>query len=144
VSRVGGAAQIKAMKQVAGTLRLDLAQFREMQAFAQFASDLDQATQKQLARGQRLTEMLKQGQYVPIPVAEQVLAIWATNEGYLDDVEIKDVRRFEKELIEFVKGQHAEALNKLSSVKDLKNEEVKGLVKKAVEAFKRTFQASSN
>jgi len=144
VSRVGGAAQIKAMKQVAGTLRLDLAQFREMQAFAQFASDLDQATQKQLARGQRLTEMLKQGQYVPIPVAEQVLAIWATNEGYLDDVEIKDVRRFEKELIEFVKGQHAEALNKLSTVKDLKNEEVKGLVKKAVEAFKRTFQASSN
>ncbi len=144
VSRVGGAAQIKAMKQVAGTLRLDLAQFREMQAFAQFASDLDQATQKQLARGQRLTEMLKQGQYVPIPVAEQVLAIWATNEGYLDDVEIKDVRRFEKELIEFVKGQHAEALNKLSSVKDLKNEEVKGLVKKAVEAFKRTFQTSSN
>jgi len=144
VSRVGGAAQIKAMKQVAGTLRLDLAQFREMQAFAQFASDLDQATQKQLARGQRLTEMLKQGQYVPIPVAEQVLAIWATNEGYLDDVEIKDVRRFEKELIEFVKGQHAEALNKLASIKDLKNDEVKGLVKKAVEAFKRTFQASSN
>ncbi len=144
VSRVGGAAQIKAMKQVAGTLRLDLAQFREMQAFAQFASDLDMATQKQLARGQRLTEILKQGQYAPVPVAEQVLAIWATNEGYLDDVEIKDVRRFEKELIEFVKGQHAEALNKLSTVKDLKNEEVKGLVKKAVEAFKRTFQASSN
>jgi F-type H+-transporting ATPase subunit alpha len=143
VSRVGGNAQIKAMKQVAGTLRLDLAQFREMQAFAQFASDLDAATQRQLARGQRLTEVLKQGQYQPMPVEEQVLVIWATNEGYLDDVEMKDVKRFEKELLEFVKGQHADALEKVRTVRDIKNDDVKNTVKKAVEAFKRTFQTSA-
>ncbi len=142
VSRVGGSAQIKAMKQVAGTLRLDLAQFREMQAFSQFASDLDAATQKQLARGQRLTELLKQGQYLPMPVEEQVLVIWSANEGYLDDVEMKDVKRFEKELLDFVKGQHPEALTKLKSIKDLKNDDVKGAVTKALQAFKKTFQAS--
>jgi F-type H+-transporting ATPase subunit alpha len=116
VSRVGGNAQIKAMKQVAGTLRLDLAQFREMQAFAQFASDLDAATQKQLSRGSRLTEVLKQGQYQPMPVEEQVLMIWSANEGYLDDVEIKDIKRFEKELLEFIKGQHPQALEKIRTV----------------------------
>jgi F-type H+-transporting ATPase subunit alpha len=143
VSRVGGNAQIKAMKQVAGTLRLDLAQYREMQAFAQFASDLDAATQKQLARGARLTEVLKQGQYQPVPVEEQVLVIWAANEGYLDDVEMPDIKRFESELLQFVKGQHAAALEKLRTIKDLKNDEVKSAVKNAVEAFKRTFQASS-
>jgi F-type H+-transporting ATPase subunit alpha len=142
VSRVGGNAQIKAMKQVAGTLRLDLAQFREMQAFAQFASDLDAATQKQLARGQRLTEVLKQGQFQPMPVEEQVLMIWAANEGYLDDVEIKDIKRLEKELLEFVKSQHPDALTKIKTVKDIKNDDVKATVKKAVEAFKKTFQPS--
>jgi F-type H+-transporting ATPase subunit alpha len=141
VSRVGGNAQIKAMKQVAGTLRLDLAQYREMQAFAQFASDLDAATTKQLARGARLTEVLKQGQYEPMPVEEQVLLIWSANEGYLDDVEIKDVKRFEKELLEFVKSQHAKALEQIRTVKDIKNDAVKGAVKAALEAFKRTFQS---
>jgi len=141
VSRVGGNAQIKAMKQVAGTLRLDLAQFREMQAFAQFASDLDAATQKQLSRGSRLTEVLKQGQYQPMPVEEQVLMIWSANEGYLDDVELKDIKRFEKELLEFIKGQHPQALEKIRTVKDIKNEDVKGSVKAALEAFKRTFQS---
>ncbi|MFM2417681.1 MAG: hypothetical protein RL385_2404 [Pseudomonadota bacterium] len=143
VSRVGGNAQIKAMKQVAGTLRLDLAQFREMQAFAQFASDLDAATQRQLARGQRLTEVLKQGQYQPMPVEQQVLVIWCANEGFLDDVEMKDVKRFETELLAFVKSQHAAALDKIRTVKDIKNDDVKSTVKKAVEAFKRTFQPSS-
>ncbi len=142
VSRVGGNAQIKAMKQVAGTLRLDLAQFREMQAFAQFASDLDAATQKQLARGQRLTEVLKQGQFQPVPVEEQVLVIWAANEGYLDDVDIKDVKRFEGELVAFTKSQHADALDKIRTVKDIKNDAVRNAVKQAVEAFKRTFQSS--
>jgi F-type H+-transporting ATPase subunit alpha len=142
VSRAGGNAQIKAMKQVAGTLRLDLAQFREMQAFAQFASDLDAATQKQLARGQRLTEVLKQGQFQPMPVQEQVLVIWAANEGYLDDVEMKDVKRFENELLTFVRAQHADALDKIKTVKDIKNDDVKGAVKRAVEAFKKTFQPS--
>jgi F-type H+/Na+-transporting ATPase subunit alpha len=143
VSRVGGNAQIKAMKQVAGTLRLDLAQFREMQAFAQFASDLDAATQKQLARGQRLTEVLKQGQYQPMPVEEQVLVVWSANEGYLDDVEMKDVKRFEKELLAFVKSQHAAALEKIRTVKDIKNDDVKAAVKAAVTAYKKTFQPSS-
>jgi F-type H+-transporting ATPase subunit alpha len=143
VSRVGGNAQIKAMKQVAGTLRLDLAQYREMQAFAQFAADLDAATQKQLARGQRLTEVLKQGQFQPQPVEEQVLVLWAANEGYLDSVEIKDVKRFETELISFTKSQHAAALDKIRTVKDIKNDDVKSTVKAAVEAFKKTFTASS-
>jgi F-type H+-transporting ATPase subunit alpha len=142
VSRVGGNAQIKAMKQVAGTLRLDLAQFREMQAFAQFASDLDAATQKQLARGQRLTEVLKQGQFQPMPVEEQVFLIWAASEGYLDDVELKDIKRFENELLAFTKGQHADALEKIRTVKDIKKDEVKGAAKKAIESFKRTFQAT--
>ncbi len=140
VSRVGGNAQIKAMKQVAGTLRLDLAQYREMQAFAQFAADLDAATQKQLARGQRLTEVLKQGQYQPTPVEEQVLILWAANEGYLDKVDIKDVKRFEKELIEFTKSAHGDALTKIKTVKDLKNDDVKKTVKAAVDAFVATFK----
>ncbi|MEY4510077.1 MAG: hypothetical protein RLZZ450_2199 [Pseudomonadota bacterium] len=143
VSRVGGNAQIKAMKQVAGTLRLDLAQYREMQAFAQFAADLDAATQRQLARGQRLTEVLKQGQFQPQPVEEQVIVLWAANEGYLDSIEIKDVKRFETELISFTKSQHAAALDKIRTVKDIKNDDVKSTVKAAVEAFKKTFTASS-
>jgi F-type H+/Na+-transporting ATPase subunit alpha len=140
VSRVGGNAQIKAMKQVAGTLRLDLAQYREMQAFAQFAADLDAATQRQLARGSRLTEVLKQGQYQPAPVEEQVLILWAANEGYLDKVDIKDVKRFEKELLEFTKSQHASALEKIRTIKDIKNDDVKKTVKAAVDAFVATFK----
>ena len=143
VSRVGGNAQIKAMKQVAGTLRLDLAQYREMQAFAQFAADLDAATQKQLARGSRLTEVLKQKQYAPQAVEEQVLVLWAANEGYFDSVEIKDVKRFETELLAFTKSQHQGALDKIRTVRDLKNDDVKNAVKSAVEAFKKTFQAAS-
>jgi F-type H+-transporting ATPase subunit alpha len=139
VSRVGGNAQIKAMKQVAGTLRLDLAQFREMQAFAQFASDLDAATQKQLARGQRLTELLKQGQYQPMPVERQVLLIWAANEGYLDDVPVNEVKRFEKELLEYVEGQHPAAFERIRTIKDLKNEEVRAALKKGLDAFKNSF-----
>jgi F-type H+-transporting ATPase subunit alpha len=139
VSRVGGNAQIKAMKQVAGTLRLDLAQFREMQAFAQFASDLDAATQKQLARGSRLTELLKQGQYQPMPVERQVLLIWAANEGYLDDVPISEVKRFEKELLEYVESQHPQAFERIRTVKDLKNEEVRAALKKGLDAFKQAF-----
>src|ERR1051325_5083887 len=106
VSRVGGWAQIKAMKQVAGTLRLDLAQFRELQAFAQFGSDLDKATQAQLARGQRLTEILKQPQYQPMDVEKQVLVIWAATNGFTDDVAIEDVRRFEASLLKFVENSH--------------------------------------
>ena len=119
VSRVGGNAQIKAMKQVAGTLRLDLAQYRELAAFAQFGSDLDKATQAQLARGQRLTELLKQDQYAPLPVARQVLAIFAGTNGYVDDVPVEDVRRFEAELYRFVENTHPSLWQKLMEKKQL-------------------------
>src|SRR5207248_579465 len=97
VSRVGGAAQIKAMKQVAGSLRLDLAQYRELAAFAQFGSDLDKATQAQLARGERLTEILKQPQYQPMDVEKQVLIIWSATNGYIDDVPVESIKKFEAE-----------------------------------------------
>ena len=106
VSRVGGSAQIKAMKAVAGSLRLDLAQYREMAAFAQFGSELDKATQAQLARGQRMVELLKQGQYQPMPVENQVISIFAGTNGYLDDVPVNRVRQFEEELLDYVTREH--------------------------------------
>jgi F-type H+/Na+-transporting ATPase subunit alpha len=106
VSRVGGSAQIKAMKAVAGSLRLDLAQYREMAAFAQFGSELDKATQAQLARGQRMVELLKQGQYRPMPVENQVISIFAGTNGYLDDVPVNRVRQFEEELLDYVTREH--------------------------------------
>jgi len=104
------------MKQVAGTLRLDLAQFRELQAFAQFGSDLDKATQSQLARGQRLTEILKQPQYQPMSVENQILVIWAATKGYVDDIAIENVRPFEAELLQFVENSHPSLLQ---SIRDL-------------------------
>src|SRR5512138_2113271 len=122
VSRVGGSAQIKAMKQVAGTLRLDLAQFRELQAFAQFGSDLDKATQAQLARGQRLTEILKQPQYSPMDVEKQVLVIWAATNGYTDDIAVDDIRRFETGLLKFVENSHPGVLAAISEKKSLTDE----------------------
>lgn len=115
VSRVGGSAQIKAMKKVAGTLRLDLAQYRELAAFAQFGSDLDEATQKQLARGARLVELLKQGQYSPMNVEQQVLAIYAATNGYFDKVPVDQVSKTEKELIDFATARHQELLARLTS-----------------------------
>ncbi|GAC1537868.1 MAG: F0F1 ATP synthase subunit alpha [Polyangiales bacterium] len=124
VSRVGGNAQIKAMKAVAGTLRLDLAQYREMAAFAQFASDLDPATQQQLARGQRLVEILKQGQYVPLPVEKQVASIWAATTGYLDKIPVADVLRWERELYAFLDAKHATVL---ADIKGKKINDKKGL-----------------
>ena len=119
VSRVGGSAQIKAMKQVAGTLRLDLAQFRELQAFAQFGSDLDKATQSQLARGQRLVEILKQPQYHPIDVEHQVLAIWAATNGYTDNIAVEDVRRFEAELLRFAENSRPGLLQSIREKKTI-------------------------
>src|SRR5437867_8276251 len=106
VSRVGGSAQVKAMRQVAGSLRLDLAQYRELAAFAQFGSELDKATQAQLARGQRMVELLKQGQYQPMPVENQVISIFAGTNGYLDDVPVNRVRQFEEELLDYVTREH--------------------------------------
>src|SRR5690606_20810973 len=106
VSRVGGNAQTKAMKKIAGPLRLDLAQFREMAAFAQFASDLDASTRRQLERGQRLVELLKQGQYVPMPVERQIVSIYAGTNGYLDSIPVEAVREYEQELLRYVDESH--------------------------------------
>jgi F-type H+-transporting ATPase subunit alpha len=122
VSRVGGAAQIKAMKQVAGTLRIDLAQYRELAAFAQFGSDLDKATQSQLARGQRLVEILKQPQYQPMDVEKQVLVIWAATNGHVDDVPVEQVQRFEGELLRFVENSHPGVLQSINEKKSLTDE----------------------
>jgi F-type H+-transporting ATPase subunit alpha len=140
VSRVGGNAQIKAMKQVAGTLRLDLAQFRELAAFAQFGSDLDKVTQAQLARGQRLTELLKQDQYTPLPVAEQVLAIFAGTNGYIDDIAVEEIRRFETELYRFVENTHPSVWQKLMEKKQI-DDSLKQEFVKVLTEFKQRFAA---
>lgn len=137
VSRVGGAAQIKAMKQVAGTLRIDLAQFRELAAFAQFGSDLDKSTQNQLERGRRLTEVLKQGQYQPLEVVKQVFVIWAVSNGLTDDVSVSDIRRFETELMDFIESSHPAVIKTLTEKKSL-DDELKASMKEAVEDFKAT------
>ncbi|HXF96136.1 MAG TPA: F0F1 ATP synthase subunit alpha [Gemmatimonadales bacterium] len=136
VSRVGGNAQIKAMKQVAGRLRLDLAQYRELEAFAQFGSELDPATQKQLARGSRLVEVLKQPQYQPMPVEQQIMIIFAGTGGYLDDVEVPQIRAWEKSFLEFMTAQHPEIGEEIRTRKVL-SEDLTGRLKQAIEEFKR-------
>jgi F-type H+-transporting ATPase subunit alpha len=128
VSRVGSAAQIKAMKQVAGRIKLELAQYREMAAFAQFASDLDPATQRLLARGERLTELLKQGQYAPLPVEEQVVSIFAGVRGYLDQVDVGDVTRFEQGLLSDIKANGSDILTKIRDEQELSEATDKELV----------------
>jgi len=140
VSRVGGSAQIKAMKQVAGTLRLDLAQFRELAAFAQFGSDLDKATLAQLNRGQRMVEILKQDQYKPLPVEQQILVIFAGTNGYLDDVAVNAVKKFEAELVRFVVSKHQALLDDIKSKKQL-DDDLKSRLKAAIEEFKKSFTA---
>jgi F-type H+-transporting ATPase subunit alpha len=135
VSRVGGAAQIKAMKQIAGTLRIDLAQFRELAAFAQFGSDLDKATQAQLARGQRLMEILKQAQYQPMDVEKQVLVIWAATQGHVDEIAVEDVRRFESELLRFVENAHPSVLQAIREKKTL-TDEIKAELQTVLSDFK--------
>jgi F-type H+-transporting ATPase subunit alpha len=140
VSRVGGAAQIKAMKQVAGTMKLDLAQFREMEAFAQFASDLDAATKKQLARGQRLTEALKQGQYVPMDVIDQVVLIYAANKGYIDDLELRVIRRYKAELLEYLHASQNKLLETLATKRAIDGETEKSL-QAALKSFAEVFDA---
>jgi len=138
VSRVGGAAQIKAMKQVAGTLRLDLAQFRELQAFSQFGSDLDKATQQQLARGQRLTEILKQPQYRPMDVEKQVVVIWAASNGYVDDVSLDQVRRFETDLLDFIENSHPGLFESLREKKAI-TDDIKENLHQTLKDFKVRF-----
>ena len=140
VSRVGGNAQIKAMKQVAGTLRLNLAQFREMAAFAQFGSDLDAATQNMLSRGERLVEILKQDQYVPLPVEKQVLVIYAATNGWVDDYPPTSLRRYEDELLRFVESRHPDILTLIADKKQM-SDEVKEKVGAALDAFKEEFTA---
>jgi F-type H+/Na+-transporting ATPase subunit alpha len=140
VSRVGGAAQIKAMKQVAGTMKLDLAQYREMAAFAQFASDLDPATQRQLARGQRLTEMLKQGTGVPMDVVEQIVVIYAANNGYIDKYPLPSLRRYEVELLEYLKTSQKELLADITKRQKL-DEQVEPRLKQALKSFAEVFSA---
>jgi F-type H+-transporting ATPase subunit alpha len=140
VSRVGGNAQIKAMKQVAGSLRLDLAQYREMAAFAQFGSDLDKATQAQLAKGERLVEVLKQGQYVPLPVAKQILIVYAGVHGLLDGYPVSVLQRYEQELYKFVEDKHADVLAEIEKKKQL-DEQLDKKIQKILEAFKQVFTA---
>jgi F-type H+-transporting ATPase subunit alpha len=140
VSRVGGAAQIKAMKKVAGGLRLDLASFRELEAFAQLGTELDPATQARLDRGYRMVELLKQAQYQPMSVAEQVISIYAGTRGHLDDVPVAKVREFEQGLLDFVRNRSPELLEKIVQVGDLTSE-IEEAIKGAISGFKATFRA---
>ena len=139
VSRVGGHAQIKAMKQVASSLRLDLAQYRELEAFVKFGSDLDKTTQAQITRGQRLVEILKQDQYEPMPVAKQVAIIYAGTQGMLDQIPVKIVRRFEKEYLEYLDSKYKKILDKIEQDKEL-TDELKDTLKKSAEEFIKIFK----
>ncbi|GBE04771.1 MAG TPA: F0F1 ATP synthase subunit alpha [Nitrospirae bacterium] len=140
VSRVGGAAQTKAMKQVAGTLRLDLAQYREMAAFAQFGSDLDKATLAQIERGKRMVELLKQNQYVPMTMQDQVIVLFAGTQGYLDDVPVEAIKKFEEEFIKFISGTKDDLRSELAGKKAI-DDDLKARLVQAIEEFKKGFQA---
>jgi len=139
VSRVGGNAQIKAMKKVAGRLRLDLAQYRELEAFARFGSDLDKTTQAFLTRGSRLVELLKQGQYEPVPVEKQVVSIFVGTSGYLDNIPVEHVRRFEKEFLEMMERKHPDILQEIVMKKDL-DEDLTARLHAIAKAFLASFQ----
>ena len=140
VSRVGSAAQIKAMKQVSGTLRLDLAQFRELEAFAQFGSDLDEKTRTQIERGRRATEMLKQPQFSPLSVEKEVAVLYALTRGFVDEVPVVDVNRFERELLEYLDTKGKSTLEKIITTKAL-NDEIEEELRGHIEAFKKNFLA---
>ena len=136
VSRVGGAAQTKAVKKLSGGIRTDLAQYRELAAFAQFASDLDEATRKQLERGRRVTELLKQQQYKPLQVWEMSASLYAANNGYLDDIDVKDVLPFEKGLHDFLKLSHSGLVDSIESKKEVTKED-EALLAAAVKTYKQ-------
>ncbi|MER6830503.1 F0F1 ATP synthase subunit alpha [Streptosporangium sp. NPDC000563] len=142
VSRVGGSAQIKAMKKVAGTLRLSLSQFRDLEAFASFASDLDAASRAQLERGQRLVELLKQAQYSPFPVEKQVVSVWAGTTGELDDVPVEDIRRFESEFLDYLGRENKGVFDGIRETRDLSDDTVT-VLKDAITEFKKSFETSS-
>jgi F-type H+-transporting ATPase subunit alpha len=139
---VGGSAQIKAMKQVAGKLRLDLAQYREMAAFAQFGSELDKATQAQLNRGQRMVELLKQAQYAPLPVEKQILIIHAGTGGHLDDLPVESLGRFEQALFKLAETRHPEILRELRERQEL-TEALRARMDKCIEECKAEFAATT-
>lgn len=138
VSRVGGSAQIKAMKQVAGRLRMDLAQYRELAAFAQFGSDLDKATQATLARGERMVEILKQDQYSPMPVEEQVVVIYAAGNGFCDDIEVSKILAFESGLLNYMRTSKSEIFKSIREEKKLSDATIDKL-EKAITEFKQTM-----
>jgi F-type H+-transporting ATPase subunit alpha len=142
VSRVGGSAQVRAMKVVAGRLRLDLAQYREMSAFAMFASDLDKSTQAMLARGERVTEILKQDQYQPMPVEKQILVIFAATNGFLDPLAVPDCRRYERELLGFLDTNHPDLVREIAEKKDIKGE-LTERIKAAMTEFASVFQPAA-
>ena len=142
VSRVGGSAQVKAMKKVAGRLRLDLAQFRELEAFAAFGSDLDAASKAQLARGARLVELLKQPQYTPFPMEQEVVSVWAGTTGQLDEVPVEDVRRFERDFLDHIGRDHKGILETIRQTTDLSDDTV-GLLTRAIDEFKKGFTTTA-
>jgi F-type H+-transporting ATPase subunit alpha len=135
VSRVGGAAQTTIIKKLGGGVRLALAQFRELAAFSQFASDLDEATRKQLQRGERVTELMKQPQYTPLSIAEMAISLFAANEGYLDDVDVKQVVQFERALHDYMRSSHGELLEKINSTGSY-DDEIKEALKQVLDQFK--------
>jgi F-type H+-transporting ATPase subunit alpha len=141
VSRVGGNAQIKGMKQVAGTLKLELAQFRALEAFAAFASDLDKASQQQLARGRRLVELLKQPQYSPFNVVDQIFSIFAATNGFVDAIPEAEVRRYEKEMLEFMKQKYSAVVAEVAKEKQIKDAAKKQIIE-ALTEFKAVFEPS--
>jgi F-type H+-transporting ATPase subunit alpha len=141
VSRVGGAAQIKAMKKVAGGLRLDLASFRELEAFAQLGTDLDPATQSRLDRGYRMVELLKQRQYQPLSVYQQIISIYAATRGHMDSIPVENISDFEKQLLEFMGDRKPEVMQKLEETNDL-TEEVENAIKSAIQEFKLGYKPS--
>ncbi|MBN1299787.1 MAG: F0F1 ATP synthase subunit alpha [Melioribacteraceae bacterium] len=143
VSRVGGNAQIKAMKKVAGSLKLDLAQYRELAAFAKFGSDLDKATQRTLAKGERLVELLKQGQYQPMPVEKQVVSVFSGTQGFLENIPVSDVKRFEKELLEYIDLNSPNIYKEIKETKALSDELV-GKIKNTLEEFMSKFKTTEN
>ena len=139
VSRVGSAAQTKAMKKVAGSIKLELAQYREMAAFAQFASDMDASTQQLLARGSRLVELLKQPQYSPLPMEEQVVSIYAGVNGYLDAIDVNKISRFENDLMNLIKGSYKDILKSIRDEQSL-SDKTEEKLKKAIEEVMKTFE----
>jgi F-type H+-transporting ATPase subunit alpha len=141
VSRVGGSAQVKGMRKVAGRLRLDLAQYRELEAFAAFGSDLDAASKAQLARGARLVELLKQPQYSPFSVEDEIISIWTGTTGKLDDVPVEDIRRFEREFLDYLHREQKGLVDAIAETKDLSDDIVQKL-EEAVDSFKKQFETS--